>query len=118
MVELGAALCGPRLGTKRRNMGGRQPTDLRVYLDFILTPGECAAHPLSPRQIRLAVACSGKAVRSETRGATPVVVSAAAAQLESFTRCWFVRRASDKGGWRDEHDSNTKLPSRFYCCTD
>lgn len=61
---LGAALCGPRLGTKRRNMGGRHPTDLHVYLDFILTTGGTAAHQLSLRQIRhgfrLEVAFSGR----------------------------------------------------------
>lgn len=81
----GAALCGPRLGTKRKNMGGRRPTDLRVYLDFILTTGERAAHQRSLPRIRhgfrLPSCLQRPPPRSETRGATPVVVSAAATPL-------------------------------------
>lgn len=43
-----AQLSAVRALARSRNMGGEHPTDLRVYLDFTLTAGQCVAHQLSP----------------------------------------------------------------------
>lgn len=111
----GAAVCGPRLGTKRKNMGGRHPYGFtrlfRLYSDN--RRARCApAVPPSDQTPKSPFSGRHRGLRQE--GATPVVVSAAATPLRRLRAVG----GDAAGDWKHPHDSNPNRLSRFYRRTD